>query len=81
MQNFRPGTAEPLGIGYERARQLNPRVVYRYGASGPYSYKPAMHSIAGALGGGAIQQMPPGEPHANDAELRWTRSCAKPCSS
>ena len=73
MHNFRPGVAERLGIGYEQARQLNPRAVYHYGASygdsGPYSYKPAMHPIAGALGGGAIQQMPPGELHANDAEL------------
>ena len=73
MHNFRPGVAERLGIGYEQARQLNPRVVYHYGASygdsGPYSYKPAMHPIAGALGGGAIQQMPPSELHANDAEL------------
>ena len=73
MHNFRPGVAERLGIGYEQARQLNPRVVYHYGASygdsGPYSYKPAMHPIAGALGGGAIQQMPPSELHADDAEL------------
>ncbi len=73
MHNFRPGVAERLGIGYERARDLNPRVVYHYGASygdsGPYSYKPAMHPIAGALGGGAIQQMPPSELHAGDAEL------------
>ncbi|MYB42560.1 MAG: hypothetical protein F4X76_10315 [Chloroflexi bacterium] len=73
MHNFRPGVAERLGIGYEQARDLNPRVVYHYGASygdsGPYSYKPAMHPIAGALGGGAIQQMPPSELHADDAEL------------
>ena len=73
MHNFRPGVAERLGIGYEQARALNPRVVYHYGASygdsGPYSYKPAMHPIAGALGGGAIQQMPPSELHADDAGL------------
>ena len=73
MHNFRPGVAARLGIGYEQARALNPRVVYHYGASygdsGPYSYKPAMHPIAGALGGGAIQQMPPSELHDNDAEL------------
>ncbi len=73
MHNFRPGVAERLGIGYEQARALNPRVVYHYGASygdsGPYSFKPAMHPIAGALGGGAIQQMPPSELHAADAGL------------
>ena len=73
MHNFRPGVAERLGIGYEQARDLNPGVVYHYGASygdsGPYSFKPAMHPIAGALGGGAIQQMPPSELHASDARL------------
>src|SRR5579884_2034875 len=26
--NFRPGVAERLGIGYERIRALNPRIVY-----------------------------------------------------
>src|SRR3954467_15216914 len=28
IQNFRPGTAERLGAGVERLRQLNPRLVY-----------------------------------------------------
>src|SRR5205823_4113296 len=63
MHNFRPGVPERLGIGYEQARKLNPRVVYHYGAAygidGPYWFKPAMHPIGGAVGGGAILQMPP----------------------
>ena len=73
LHNFRPGVADRIGIGYEQARQLNPRVVYHYGASygdsGPYSFKPAFHPIAGAIGGGAIQQMPPSELGASDADL------------
>src|SRR5215470_16960250 len=28
IQNFRPGTAERLGAGYQRLRDLNPRLVY-----------------------------------------------------
>ncbi len=28
IQNFRPGTAERLGAGAERLRELNPRLVY-----------------------------------------------------
>ena len=73
LHNFRPGVADRLGIGYEHTKQLNPRVVYHYGASygdsGPYSFKPAFHPIAGAIGGGAIAQMPPSELDPADAEL------------
>jgi hypothetical protein len=40
IQNFRPGTAEKLGAGPARLRELNPRLVYcsisGFGASGPY---------------------------------------------
>src|SRR5439155_4665677 len=73
MHNFRPGAPDRLGIGYEQARKLNPRVVYHYGASygidGPYWFKPAMHPIGGAVGGGAIQQMPASLLRSGDAAL------------
>lgn len=40
IQNFRVGTAERLGIGYEQLREINPRLVYcqisGYGEDGPY---------------------------------------------
>ena len=39
VENFRPGTLERLGFGAERARELNPRLIYcsisGYGATGP----------------------------------------------
>ena len=39
IENFRTGTAESLGLGYERLAQINPRLVYcsisGYGRSGP----------------------------------------------
>jgi crotonobetainyl-CoA:carnitine CoA-transferase CaiB-like acyl-CoA transferase len=39
VENFRPGTLERLGFGYDRARELNERVIYcsisGYGTSGP----------------------------------------------
>jgi crotonobetainyl-CoA:carnitine CoA-transferase CaiB-like acyl-CoA transferase len=45
---FRPGVAERLGIGYERLREVNPRLVYAqlsgFGASGPYA-RVAGHDI------------------------------------
>lgn len=39
VEGFRPGVMERLGCGYERARELNPRIVYcsisAYGQQGP----------------------------------------------
>jgi formyl-CoA transferase len=39
VENFRPGTLERLGLGADRARALNPRLIYcsisGYGATGP----------------------------------------------
>jgi crotonobetainyl-CoA:carnitine CoA-transferase CaiB-like acyl-CoA transferase len=55
IQNFRPGTAERLGAGFERLRELNPRLVYcsisGFGASGPYVLRPSYDSVAQALSG------------------------------
>ena len=40
IENFRPGTMERLGLGYEMVKSINPRVVYcrisGYGQNGPY---------------------------------------------
>ena len=55
IQNFRPGTAERLGSGPERLRQLNPRLVYcaisGFGPDGPYAERPSYDSVAQALSG------------------------------
>jgi crotonobetainyl-CoA:carnitine CoA-transferase CaiB-like acyl-CoA transferase len=55
IQNFRPGTADRLGAGFERLRQLNPRLVYcsisGFGSSGPYVDRPSYDSVAQALSG------------------------------
>ncbi|MBW2028698.1 MAG: CoA transferase [Deltaproteobacteria bacterium] len=40
IEEFRPGVAERLGIGYDRAREINNRIIYcsisGFGQSGPY---------------------------------------------
>jgi len=55
IQNFRPGTAEKLGAGPARLRELNPRLVYcsisGFGGDGPYVERPSYDSVAQALSG------------------------------
>lgn len=55
LENFVPGAAERLGIGYARLSEINPRLVYAsvsgYGSSGPYSKRAGYDAIAAAEGG------------------------------
>ena len=55
VENFRPGVADRLGIGYETLRALNPRLIYAaisgFGPSGPYSAHPAYDHILQGLTG------------------------------
>jgi crotonobetainyl-CoA:carnitine CoA-transferase CaiB-like acyl-CoA transferase len=73
MHNMRPGAPERVGIGFERARELNPDITYLYiggyGSTGPYSHRPAMHPIGGAVSGGAITQAGRESIPPADAEL------------
>ena len=53
--NMRPGTPDRIGIGYETAKKLNPRIVYcaisGYGTTGPECDRPAMdHLMQGESG-------------------------------
>jgi len=54
-ENFRPGTMDRLGLGYERLRQENPRLIYAalsgFGQTGPYRDLPAVDAVAQAMGG------------------------------
>lgn len=55
VTNYRPGTLDKLGIGYEDAKKINPRIVYceaiGYGSSGPYSTLPGQDLLAQSLSG------------------------------
>jgi len=55
IENFRPRTAERIGLGYARMRELNPRLVYvsitGFGTSGPLKDAPGYDVIAQAMGG------------------------------
>jgi CoA:oxalate CoA-transferase len=66
VENFRPGTLERLGFGYEQLRALNPRLIYAavsgFGQTGPWSRKPAYDLIVQALGGMMSVTGQPGDP-------------------
>ncbi len=55
VENFRPGTAERLGVGYEQLRQINPRIIYcsisGFGQTGPYRDRPGYDALAQAMSG------------------------------
>ena len=55
VENFRPGTVDRLGIGYEAVRAVNPKIVYAsasaFGQSGPYAGWPANDPIVQAVAG------------------------------
>lgn len=55
VQNFRPGTAERLGLGAEQLRTLRPELIYcaitAFGPDGPYAERPANDPLIQALSG------------------------------
>ena len=55
VENYRPGTMEKFGLGYEELKKINPKIIYAacsgFGHSGPYQYKPAYDIIVQAMGG------------------------------
>ena len=55
LENFRVGTVDRLGIGYDAIRARNPRIVYcsvsGFGQTGPYRDRAAMDLILQAEGG------------------------------
>lgn len=66
VENFRPGVAERLGLGYEKLRSLNPRLVYcsisAFGQSGPYADKPGFDTLGQAMSGLLSLLSDPDEP-------------------
>jgi formyl-CoA transferase len=55
LENFRPGTLEKWGCGYEELAKINPRLIMirvsGYGQSGPYSRRAGFGAIGEAMGG------------------------------
>lgn len=55
IENFRPGTLEKWGIGYEQLREINPRLIMvrvsGFGQTGPYAHRAGYASVGEAMGG------------------------------
>lgn len=55
LENFKPGTLERWGLGYEALKKVNPSVILTrisgYGQTGPYREKAGFGSVAEAVGG------------------------------
>ncbi|MHC1761689.1 MAG: CaiB/BaiF CoA transferase family protein [Negativicutes bacterium] len=55
VENFRPGTMEKLGLGYDILKEINPKLIYcaisGFGQTGPYRDRPAYDIVIQAMGG------------------------------
>lgn len=64
LENFRPGTLEKWGLGYDQLLEINPRLVMlrisAYGQTGPYKDRPGYARIAHAFSGLSFLAREPG---------------------
>ncbi|MBS7781204.1 CoA transferase [Acidovorax sp. CCYZU-2555] len=55
IENFKPGTMEAWGLGWDALHALNPRLIMLrisgYGQTGPYRHKPGFGVLGEAMGG------------------------------
>lgn len=55
VENYRPGTMEKFGLGYDELKKIKPDLIYAacsgFGHTGPYVHKPAYDIIVQAMGG------------------------------
>jgi crotonobetainyl-CoA:carnitine CoA-transferase CaiB-like acyl-CoA transferase len=66
VENFLPGVADKLGLGYAEVRAVNPSVVYAsvtgFGQTGPYATRPGYNTIAQGMSGLMALTGMPGDP-------------------
>ncbi|MFE4533985.1 CaiB/BaiF CoA transferase family protein [Streptomyces scopuliridis] len=67
IENFRPGTLEKWGLGWDELSAANPRLVLArvtgFGQFGPYSHRPGFGTLAEAMSGfAAVTGEPDGPP-------------------
>jgi crotonobetainyl-CoA:carnitine CoA-transferase CaiB-like acyl-CoA transferase len=74
LENFAPGVAERLGLGWKDLEPLNPRLVYcsisGFGQTGPYRDRPGLDEMIQAIAGlMSVTGDPEGEPRKAGAPL------------
>jgi len=73
VENFGPGALERMGFGWERVREINPRIVYasiKGFGQGPYTDFKAYEVVAQAMGGSmATTGFQDGPPMATGAQI------------
>lgn len=66
VENYRPGTMEKLGYGWDELQARHPRLIYAaasgFGHTGPYAHRPAYDLVAQGMGGIMSLTGPPGGP-------------------
>ena len=66
IENYRGGTMEKLGYGYESLKDKYPKLIYAavsgFGHTGPYSHRPAYDMVVQAMGGVMSLTGHPGSP-------------------
>jgi crotonobetainyl-CoA:carnitine CoA-transferase CaiB-like acyl-CoA transferase len=69
LENYRPGVMDKLGLGDDVLRAANARLIHcsitGFGASGPYSARPAYDNVAVALSGISSVQLDPEHPQSS----------------
>jgi crotonobetainyl-CoA:carnitine CoA-transferase CaiB-like acyl-CoA transferase len=69
LENYRPGVMDKLGLGDDVLRAANARLIHcsitGFGASGPYSARPAYDNVAVALSGISSLQLDPEHPQSS----------------
>ncbi len=55
VSNFRAGVMDRIGFGYEKLKEINPKIIYAagsgYGPTGPYAHKGGQDVLAQAMSG------------------------------
>ena len=66
ISNFRAGVMDRIGFGYEKLREINPKLVYAsgsgYGPKGPYAHKGGQDVLAQAMSGVMMRRADPSTP-------------------
>jgi crotonobetainyl-CoA:carnitine CoA-transferase CaiB-like acyl-CoA transferase len=65
IENFRPGTLDRLGLGFEALAANNPRLIHcsaKGFLTGPYEQRTALDEVTQMMGGLAYMTGPPGRP-------------------